>query len=210
MQNLIDNHLCDVPTIDIMGRTGGGTITVPCETCGAPVTRYASQVLKRVYCSRECRFIPLPKRLWSKVDKSGGPDACWPFTGCVHPDGYGLMPTSGGEGRAHRIAWIVTHGKITPGKSILHKCHNPPCCNPSHLKEGDQAENIKDMIATGTANFSSPGMVHPNSLLTDDAVREIRRDYGKYGMGPKLASKFKVSIATIRDVAKFRSWTHIK
>lgn len=29
------------------------------------------------------------KRFWRKVDKSGGPDACWPWLASTHPGGYG-------------------------------------------------------------------------------------------------------------------------
>src|SRR5438874_974236 len=44
-------------------------------------------------CSKTCagvmRSIPLKDGFWSKVDKSGGPDACWPWTGCINAWGYG-------------------------------------------------------------------------------------------------------------------------
>jgi hypothetical protein len=34
---------------------------------------------------------PLAERYWSKVDKSGGPDACWPWTAGRSAGGYGIL-----------------------------------------------------------------------------------------------------------------------
>jgi hypothetical protein len=53
-------------------------------------------------------------RLWEKVDRSGGPLACWPWTGCRDRNGYGQIGVAGRMVKAHRIAWILTHGPIPP------------------------------------------------------------------------------------------------
>lgn len=47
----------------------------------------------------------------------------------------------------HRAAWIVTHGPIPDGLQVLHRCDNPPCCNPAHLFLGTQLDNVSDMNA---------------------------------------------------------------
>lgn len=51
--------------------------------------------------------------------------------------------------RANRVAWILTHGEIPDGLIILHRCDNPPCCNPRHLKPGTQRDNTEDKMRRG-------------------------------------------------------------
>lgn len=51
--------------------------------------------------------------------------------------------------RVHQVAWILTNGPIPPGMGVLHRCDNQPCCNPSHLFIGTQADNVADMVAKG-------------------------------------------------------------
>ncbi len=66
----------------------------PCATCGK-MFRPLSYEVERVnpqYCSKTCRGLAsrnLLSHLWNRVDKSGGNDACWPFTGSLNRDGYG-------------------------------------------------------------------------------------------------------------------------
>jgi hypothetical protein len=73
-------------------------------------------------------------RFWSKVDKSAGPEACWPWTGCVSKD-YGLFATSAHSSQgAHRFAYEAVHGSVK-GKQLHHTCKNTLCVNPAHLTE---------------------------------------------------------------------------
>jgi len=98
---------------------------------------------------------PVADRFWSKVDRSGGPDACWPWLGCRLPFGYGqfYLPNHRAKGpaRTHEVAWGLTYqGPVLPGSSYRHiVCDFPPCCNPEHVYPGTQAENIGDMLAHG-------------------------------------------------------------
>lgn len=42
------------------------------------------------------------------VDKSAGPDGCWPWTGSRDGSGYGKFKVDGGIcGRTHRIAYFL-------------------------------------------------------------------------------------------------------
>lgn len=89
-------------------------------------------------------------RFWSKVDRSGGPDACHPWMTYRTPTGYGRFgPTSGKSVRAHRVAWELTHGPIPSGLQVLHRCDNPSCCNVRHLWLGTIAQNVADRDAKG-------------------------------------------------------------
>lgn len=83
-----------------------------------------------------------PEKFWARVARS---DGCWLWTGGTGPRGYGVVRYQGAAFRAHRLAWILTHGPIPEGLFVCHHCDNPPCCNPAHLFLGTGADNMRDM-----------------------------------------------------------------
>lgn len=89
------------------------------------------------------------ERFWERVDRSGGPGACHPWTRAKTPRGYGAVTWHNRSQRAHRMAWIITYGPIPAGLNVLHRCDNPPCCNSAHLFLGTAADNNADMRAKG-------------------------------------------------------------
>lgn len=86
----------------------------------------------------------LAARFWSKVDQAAGPDGCWHWKGATNSWGYGYFRVGRHMLRAHRVAYTLTHGGITAGLYVLHSCDIRGCCNPAHLREGTQAENVKE------------------------------------------------------------------
>lgn len=113
------------------------------------------------------------ERWWRKyearVDRSGGPDACQPWTGGKCGSlGYGGLGRREEHLLAHRVEWERHHGPLGEGEQVLHTCDNPPCCNIRHLFKGTQGDNQADMRAKGR---------HWKGDLTPDQVRYIRRCY---------------------------------
>jgi len=90
-----------------------------------------------------------PKDFWAKVDKSGGPRACWLWTYYISPRGYGMAGYDGRTIRAHRLAYQLKYGWLSSDVHVLHRCDNPACCNPAHLFVGDQNINNVDMTKKG-------------------------------------------------------------
>lgn len=58
--------------------------------------------------------------------------------------GYGHMYYRGRRWPSHRLSWLLTRGLIPAGAVVMHKCDNPPCCNPEHLKLGTDKENMQE------------------------------------------------------------------
>jgi hypothetical protein len=108
---------------------------------------------------------------WAKVDKGPHPKGCWLYMGFRKWDGYGWLSRLGKNTTAHRYAWILTHGEPPEGMHILHKCDNPPCCNPSHLRIGTHDENMAEMRDRGRAN----GFNRKKAVLHPERVRPVRR-----------------------------------
>src|SRR5580765_367213 len=82
------------------------------------------------------------ERFWAKV-AVGAEEGCWPFMGFRDRRGYGRFSMGDASPEsAHRVAFFFIYGRWP--EQVNHKCDNPPCCNPNHLYEGTQSQNIQD------------------------------------------------------------------
>ncbi len=127
------------------------------------------------------------KEMMDRVDRSGGPDACWPWTGPRDHKGYGRV---GRSHKAHRLAWESVNGPIPQmpghhGACVLHRCDEPPCCNPAHLFLGTNRDNVADMKRKGR-------------MVSRDALR------GK----EELAASLVATGGTFRSIAKELGVSH--
>jgi hypothetical protein len=164
-------------------------------------------------------------RFESKVDKSGGPDACWPWIASRMHTGYGWFRLNGKMMKAHRVAYRLWKGAIPDGLHVLHKCDNPCCCNSAaHHFLGTPRDNTIDKMAKGrvgraigerngaaTKPESIPrGEKNPRSKLTDENVRQMRLDRaaGKSTL-KQLGMKYGVSISVVHATVTGKRWKHI-
>lgn len=132
----------------------------------------------------------------------GASDECWIWTGPRVRGGYGRA----GVNLAHRLAWERANGPIPEGLFVLHRCDNPPCCNPSHLFLGTHDDNMRDRDAKGrTLRGEATGAAR----LKAEDIPVIRRLASEGLSQRKIASSFGVSHTTIQDVLHHKRWQHV-
>ena len=102
---------------------------------------------------------PPEVRFWSRVDRSGGDDACWIWNGALVRSPYGLEYglfgiTEDETVLAHRFAWEITNGKIPDDKILRHVvCRTTRCVNPRHLAVGTYKDNHDDAVRDGMVKY---------------------------------------------------------
>jgi len=176
-----------------------------CPTCGR---EFVPTNTVQKACSHGCQRTPA-ERFWNRVDKNGGLDACWPWTGPLTTHGYGHVLFHHVRD-AHRVAWTLTNGPIPKGMHVCHHCDNPPCCNATHLFVGTHADNLADMRAKGRGSGGSrPGESALNARLSDAFVREARGLRLSGWTFTELGKLYGVSRITVMYAVTGRTWRHL-
>lgn len=183
-----------------------------CEGCSNPFRARLDQIRRGNgrFCSHRCyaksrTYDDLVTRLWRKVDKTCD---CWIWTGYVNPDGYGQIGIRGQKvSSTHRVAYALTYGLIPEGMKVLHRCDNPPCCNPEHLFLGTQADNVADMINKGR-HKAHAGEKAPAAKLSATEVEAIRQDpASRPGVSKvELARRYNVRVQVIYNILKGKTY----
>lgn len=94
-------------------------------------------------------------RFWSHVDQRGD-DECWPWTGTITHEGYGVFQLGRVQVKAHRRAYHALAGPLDDDLVIDHLCHtlsadchladhcpHRRCCNPAHMEPVGSGENVR-------------------------------------------------------------------
>lgn len=129
------------------------------------------------------------KYFWDRVDKSAGPNSCWPWMAST-VRGYGQITLSGRHYKSHRIAKYLECGELCPdGMFVCHRCNNPICCNPKHLRYGTPESNAHDRC-TNSSNT--------NVYAASEQAIAIRKEYCENSVPIyKLAKKYGLSESSI-------------
>ena len=149
------------------------------------------------------RHLPLVERLAnrSKLD---------PVTGCINwtgtaVRGYGRIRVGPREVLTHRLAFELARGPIPAGLEVLHRCDNPSCMNPEHLRVGTHTDNMRDMAAKGRSG-DQRGLRNGRARLTPDDVFAIRASTGGTAA---VAAQFGIAQDYVRQIRKREAWSHL-
>ncbi len=139
---------------------------------------------------------------WLKARVNVDPmTGCWEWNLARTRLGYGYYGDATGPkhktSKAHRLAFELAFGHLPP--AVLHRCDNPPCCNPAHLQAGTQRDNIRDMLTKGRARarVSWEQVDEIRTALAHGAV--ARRLAESYGVNEALISRIKTGTSWVRD-----------
>lgn len=146
---------------------------------GAPKIRQRGELITKQTITSRCCLNP----------KTG----CWEWTRAKHRHGYGELRSGKSGVRASRVAYELWKGKIPDGMEVMHKCDNPPCCNPDHLVIGSHTENMRDAKAKGRVN----------SKITQQMADRIRVDPRPYKL---ISEEYLVSAPTISMIKTGKRW----
>lgn len=154
-------------------------------------------------------------RVETQIDRSGGPDACWPWSGPKNGGGYGQTMVDGKLMLAHAFFWEAENGPRKPGIELDHECHNEAirngtckagecahrlCCNPRHLVPRTRDEHAA----------ASPGRQRRSKgvKLTEAQAREIyalMKD-ATTKEATEIASRFGISLYSAQSIRRGRTW----
>ena len=144
------------------------------------------------------------KRDWHRWEKKVGrqQDDCWVWSGSKNPGGYGQFKLRGKVYLAHRLIYELTYQD--PGElQVRHLCpagHRADCVNPEHLALGDNNDNVRDKIRSGSAKGINQGERNGRAKLTDTQVLEIHRRIHNEEDGKDLAVEFGVSAGLVSQI----------
>lgn len=128
-------------------------------------------------------------RFWALVDRTGGPESCWPWTGPVTAAGAGVFRLRGRRTTARRYAYRAEYGDPGPLRVVV-TCALSRCVNPRHLTVRTAAE-----IAVGNGSAAAVNAarscahprtaetmyVHPGDGRRECAVCKAERVRGQRG-----------------------------
>ncbi len=148
---------------------------------------------------------PLPERFRAKVAVTANPDRCWEWQSSKGLTGYGYFTVGDDNRRATHVAWFITHA-VWPSMHVLHSCDNPGCVNPSHLREGTHADNMRDKVERRRCKH---GVNHFRARFVDDDIRAIRGRLASGDRAGVIAKDYTVATSTIRAIEYGLTWTHV-
>lgn len=145
------------------------------------------------------------KRFMSHVKKT---DGCWLWTSSTNGR-YGTFWLNGKTPRAHRVMFFLHNGHYPP--EVMHTCDNPLCVNPDHLIGGTHTDNMRDARDKGRLVNNAPkGEDNGVSVLTENAVREIRKLRSEGWSQARIAEKFEVNQSQVSRILLGKTWSHVK
>ena len=153
----------------------------------------------------------LPDRIRRRINRFGA-GGCWLWTGALNSMGYGNTYWDGGYCLVHRVVYVELVGPI--GRlCVLHRCDNPPCCNPEHLFLGTRKDNNADMMSKGRGGHGpAKGEKNPRAILSVDrviAIKERAKLGFSFGEKTQLAREYGIARTTLSSILTGKNWKEV-
>lgn len=129
---------------------------------------------------------------------------CWLWLAGLNNKGYAIMWRGKSSLATRVLAEIFFDRVAVEHMHVLHRCDQPSCVNPAHLRLGFHIDNMREMGARGRTN--NAGMGNPRRVLDEDAVRRIRRSSGTL---KQIAKDEGVSPSTINGIRQGHTWRNV-
>lgn len=143
------------------------------------------------------------RRFWAKVALPNE-NGCMLWTGARIRNGYGHMKADESFQLAHRLSLHLAVGEPPSNLSqAAHSCRNRHCVAPAHLRWATAAENTADKYRDGTV---LAGDRHPNALLANTQVIELRQLYAEGITRVELRDRFGINRKLLNEVLSGRRY----
>lgn len=113
-------------------------------------------------------------RFWPKVEKS---DQCWNWTASTDGHGYGQLRVGGRLYLAHRLAYLLGHAVDPGAMQVDHRCFNPLCVNPSHLRLASIKSNHEHLRLNANNKSGARGVSRHRSKWSADVWHHGEKIY---------------------------------
>lgn len=154
--------------------------------------------------------VAAPPNHWSLSARIGwytGPrdaSGCREWLGCIDVRGYPRIKERQVYVRATRFLLGLQTGDP---RVAMHACDNPWCVELTHLRIGDQVDNIRDMVGKGRARGTSrPGESNPAAVLNAQMVLEMRSAFANGERFCDIARRYGVRQHTARLAIIGETW----
>lgn len=188
-EGYVVGHLCNVPccvNIDhLVAQTEADNVAhrVACGRSRGGRKAGSGDFGWSFYNGRKKPYNTPAVRFWSNINRNGPVPShaphlgnCWLWTAYRCRFGYGTFRYEERTRYTHCVMWLVEHGTIPEGLSVLHRCDVAACVRPDHLELGTIRINNQQREERGRGGQLS-GEACPKTKYSDELVHKARALY---------------------------------